>query len=292
LPKTGAVGLDRVVQGVGGPGGKDVHLLIVGFDYDRNRGTFFRSAPASHGGGWGAGGASSVTLAGAIHASTNAPVNYFDAPAELPGEPDRYWDGGVTGNNNPVLAAVTEALVLQQKTEDIAALSIGTATVFLPLADAGDTASPLKQAREESGLVRDLRKLATSILDDPPDAASFIAYVITGGPRSRVVRMNPMISPLRNTAGEWMVPSGMTPAQFQYLANLDMDAVEQPDVLAIADLARLWMADRVRNQPIRMDSRTFATEVGHTWFSEARLAWQAIVQPQIVPPPAVAAPAV
>ena len=55
------------------------HFLLVGFDYDRERAVFFRSnaesltsssASASH-----------TPLVEAVHASTNAPINYFDEPA-------------------------------------------------------------------------------------------------------------------------------------------------------------------------------------------------------------------
>jgi len=80
LPKTGDKPLAGSMMGVAGPNGAPVHLLIVGFDYDRNRTVFFRSAPAN-GPGWGEGQPANVSLAGAVHASTNAPVNYFDAPA-------------------------------------------------------------------------------------------------------------------------------------------------------------------------------------------------------------------
>jgi hypothetical protein len=78
------------MQNVVGPSGSPVHLLIVGFDYDRNRAVFFRSAFAGRP-GWGDGQPANVTFAAAVHASTNAPVNYFDAPASLPGAADRFW---------------------------------------------------------------------------------------------------------------------------------------------------------------------------------------------------------
>jgi hypothetical protein len=179
------------------------------------------------------------------------------------------------------LAAVIEALVLNQRPSDIVALSLGTATVVLPLAAPGEPRSPFKQPRADSNLVNDLRKLATSILDDPPDAATFIAHTITGGrvgvpdpAVSRIVRMNPLISPLNpDGSGNWIPPGGMTAAQFQYLSNLDMDAVEQADVLAIAECAKLWLGNRVRNQSIRMNGSTLQSEIGYDWFSEARDAW-------------------
>src|SRR5271165_1381203 len=77
LPKTGDALLAGSMKDVKGPGGSPVHLLIVGFDYDSNRAVFFRSAPAGSP-AWGDGEPATVTLAAAVHASTNAPVNYFD----------------------------------------------------------------------------------------------------------------------------------------------------------------------------------------------------------------------
>jgi hypothetical protein len=81
-------------------------------------------------------------LAEAVHPSTNAPVNYFDAPAQFPARPRRYWDGGIPGCNNPLQAAVTKALVLGQDPTDIAALSLGTATVALPWPGPGKPPRP------------------------------------------------------------------------------------------------------------------------------------------------------
>lgn len=91
-PRMGDRPLAGSMNGVVGPGGLPVHLLIVGFDYDRNRAVFFRSASAAKP-GWGDGQPADISLAGAVHASTNAPVNYFDAPAALPGAAGRFWDG-------------------------------------------------------------------------------------------------------------------------------------------------------------------------------------------------------
>ena len=179
IPKTGDMRLAGIANRIIGPNAEPVHILIVGFDYDRNRAVFFRSAPASRP-NWGEGQPADATLAGAVHASTNAPVNYFDAPATLPNLPDRYWDGGVTGCNNPVATAVIEAIVLGQKPSNIRALSLGTGHVSLPLAAPGAEPGELEAPRSESSLPSDIRKLATAILDDPPDAASFIAHAITG----------------------------------------------------------------------------------------------------------------
>jgi hypothetical protein len=263
--------------------GQPVHLLIVGFDYDRNRARFFRSAEAS-GVEWGQGDASQVLLAEAVHASSNAPVNYFDKPAVLTSDPGkRYWDGAITGSNNPVLAGVAEAVVLGQDPAGIVALSIGTGTLCRPLAAPGAAPSPLFEPDPEPGLKTDVRKLATAILDDPPDSANFLAHVMTGGALkvaetpvdSRIVRMSPMISPVRGASGEWQVPDGLDEAGFQFLAGLDMDAVPQDQVQAIQNFASLWLQDKVRNQPIRMGG-DLQRELGQDWYSQAKAAWEAI----------------
>jgi hypothetical protein len=283
LPEKGNISLDQVVTGMRRPGAKeDLHLLIIAFDYDRNHAKFFRSAPTS-GPGWGVGETTDITLAEAIHASTNAPVNYFDAPAQFPDRAGRYWDGGITGCNNPVLAGVTEAIGKGQAASDIAALSIGTASVALPWPQPGEAGSPYVQAIIEQGLVTDLRKLATSILDDPPDIASFLAHVMTGcghgvsAPAdSRIVRMDPLVSPVRSPGGSWTAPGPMTAAQFAYLANLDMDAVEQTQVDAIGKYADLWLQSVAPNQPIRMNQDSLVPELGQAWFKDAQAAWNAI----------------
>jgi len=280
LPKSGDQALSRAAEGIRRAGATaDVHLLITAFDYDRNRSKFFRSAPAGDGPFWGAGAAAGVTLAEAIHASANPPVNYFDGPATFPTRPGRFWDGGITGCNNPVLAAVTEALALKQAPTNIVALSIGTGTVVLPLALAGEAPSPYTQPLTDQGLVTDLAKLATSILDDPPDVASYIAHVVTGAgsglstpAASRIVRMNPLISPI-GEPGNWTAPEGMTAAQFNYLAKLPMDAIDQPQVDAISKFADLWVQNHVRNQPIRMNGDTLKRELGQESFADAAAAW-------------------
>lgn len=283
LPRSGNKPLREAVAGVRAAGGNgDVRLLIVGFDYDRNRAVFFRSA-ASGNPEWGRGDVSAVPLAEAIHASTNAPVNYFDGPAEL-SNGDRYWDGGVTGCNNPVLAAVTEALTLGVRPTEIAALSLGTATVALPWAGAANGAGPYVQQPSKTGVVNDLRKLASAILDDPPDVATFVAHTVTGGGRglaapaqSRIVRMNPLICPVRaDEQSPWTAPGRMTQGQFSFLVDLDMDAVEQNEVDAIASYAGLWLDSQVPNQPIRMDGDTLQPEIGYRTFAAARQAWETV----------------
>jgi hypothetical protein len=262
--------------------GDPVRLLIVGFDYDRCAATFFRSAAAG-GPAYGTGAVSGVTLAEAIDASTNAPVNYFDDPAVL-ANGYRYWDGAITGCNNPVLVGVTEAVTTTKEFTEVVALSIGTATVKLPWPQEGQEGSPYVAAASKEGLVADLKKLAGSILDDPPDMASFIAHVLTGSGAnaplaagSQIVRMSPMISPVWDAgANAWKAPGSMTEDDFTTLAQMPMDALDPDQVSAISNYADLWLTDVAPNQPIRMDGDTLKLELGQMTYSAAKVAWMAI----------------
>ena len=292
LPNTGNRPLEGSTNGVAGPVGRPVHLLIVGFDYDSNRAVFFRSAAAGRP-GWGDGQPAKVTLAGAVHASTNAPVDYYDAPAQLPAAVDRFWDGGITGCNNPVVAAAVEALVLGRTPQELRMLSLGTATVSLPLAPPGAAGSPLQAPRPQSSLRTDLEKLATAILDDPPDAASFIAHAMTGADAglqfpvvSRIVRMSPLVSPIVGAGGALQPPDGWSLAQFRHLCNISLDVLTQIDITYIDDYCASWLADKAPNQPIRSNGAVFdpwRPEIGYARFSEAKTAWQVLF-----PPPAAA----
>ena len=281
LANTGSLPLDGITTGLRRSGSaNDVRLLIVGFDYDRTRAVFFRSTESD--GGYGKGNASTVTLADAIHASSNAPVNYFDGPATFPDNPTlRYWDGAIAGCNNPVLTAVTEAITIGISPDEIVALTLGTGNVCLAPPDSGNP--PFVRSQEPPSLMRDLKKIAGSILADPPDAATFIAHVMVEGGKgvnaslSRIVRMNPLVSPKWDQATkQWISPNGLTAAQFNYLVVLDMDAIEDHQVDAIKQFADLWIAGNVTNQPIRMDSKTLACELGYETYGAAKRAWNAI----------------
>jgi hypothetical protein len=276
LPRRGKQPLTSVAKEIQRPEAKaELQVVIVGFDYDRNRATFFRSSPSTND-DFGVGAAANVTLAQAIHASTNAPVNYFDAPAVVGDR--RYWDGAVSGNNNPVLSGVAEAVVRGASLTDIAALSLGTATVARPTRRPGEEQSILLRPILEEGLKTDALKLATAILDDPPDVATFLVYVMTGGKMpSRVVRMNPMISPVKD-GEKWKHPVGIELYDFEQLVNLNLDAIQQDDVDLIRKLASAWLADGATNQPIRMDSDTLQTELGPDLFSAAKKAWEALLE--------------
>jgi patatin-like phospholipase/acyl hydrolase len=285
---------------------QDVQLVIVGYDYFRRRANFFRSRARS------AANQFSpeffrVTLGHAIHASSNAPVNYFDDPATITlsasgGNDTRstwYWDGAVSGFNNPVLAGLIEAITNGVKPADCKILTIGTGTGERAIiADYSTSTDPILKeiynANLNNSLVttdhafsftNDVKELATSILADPPDSDTYIAYSIMhpGLDRSgNIIRINPTLKP------ELDMPSKMykCPAvydtddtsrgNFQTLLDMDMDAVEQSQVDLITELCNKFIVNdgsqpRLPNQLIRGSLTT--NYLGQPFYKEARDRW-------------------
>lgn len=209
------------------------------------------------------------------------------------------------GLNNPVMAAITEALAYGHSPTNLRVLSLGTGGVFLPLpapplpAPGAAGQNKLCVQMEASGIYRDVNLVTTVIIDDPPDQASFTAHLLTSGaaalsqdPAAPVttgnfVRLNPWIQPI-GAPGNWsppmliahapdpsMVPANSVPANyandgevFAALVALDMDAIEQSDVDLITTLGRAWMAGDVPNQSIRA-TRDLQPLIGHGTFSAA-----------------------
>lgn len=271
-------------------------FVICNFDYDRKREVFQRSNQQSlasadsikfrlgipQSGSFGR-----LTVVEAIHASSNAPVNYFDQPATFayankPTVNRRFWDGAVGGFNNPVAAGVLEALINNQNANDIEVLSIGTANTMRPLNLPGDPQggdARLLEPYEKPGFLVDTMKMAQSIIDDPPDSATFIAYATLypaiAPQRAGFVRMNPSLQPIWSQSELiWKQPKGFTSVdEFLAIADMPMDATKESDMAKIYDMARLWLSDTVPNQPIRSDEKLNCI-LGHACYSDARKAWR------------------
>jgi hypothetical protein len=84
--------------------------------------------------------------------------------------------------------------------------------------------------------------------------------------------MNPMIQPVLDERGNWCCPQGIS--DFDALAQLPMDAVEDPQVQRIVQFGNAWLADDVANQPIRCNRDTLACEIGQSTFSAALATWK------------------
>jgi len=262
--------------------GRKPHLVITAFHYDLNRGVFVRSDQDSRCANFGP--HRDFKLAEAIHASSNAPVNYFNAPADI---------GGTAIGTGRSAATTIRCIWRRSK---LSATPIATRrrsarsrrSAWEPAASRYPWGpfhrpgiriwcgrGPLRRSP------RDLAKLATSIVDDPPDAASFHAHILLGGtlPRDKqhpvttgpVVRLSPLLQPFPGTSGRpWDYPPGLDQTQFADLCKLDVDAIEQKSVDLIECLRKAWHRDEARNQPIRANSETLTAEIGHGFYSEAK----------------------
>jgi hypothetical protein len=297
--------MDQLPTTLSVPLGKRVDFIISSFDYDRKRAVLFRSNTASV--------VAPIvqvpvaTISAAIHASSTAPVNYFDKPATFPTtthvfDSFRFWDGGISGMNNPVLVGVMELLGSGVVASDIQVLSIGAGTVRRPIPpELGAAPSNLFQTPANPGTVSDLKELAASIVDDPPDHATYMAYLALGGvlPKSAAeaplvpngfIRLSPMVQPRCMTSDlvnlssdptdlkvpdlqdDILAPQKQSEDNFGALAVLDMDAIEADQVNLLQLLTNTWIAGGIYNQPIRSNT-TFGCEIGHRFFPAAKAAW-------------------
>ncbi|MDP1667199.1 MAG: patatin-like phospholipase family protein [Methylobacter sp.] len=282
--------IDCKISDIAGEFKISTEIVICAFNYDRERATFFRSNAKSLTASLGGSGLKNLTLLQAIHASSTAPVKYFDDPALIhDNKPEadkvRFWDGAVGGYNNPVMAGLVEVLAKNPKPKNIRALSIGTGNVFLPLGTEGNNSFGLYKMPEKPCLINDINLLAGAIISDPPDAASFTAHVVLGGSLpltadpvtdGPVVRMNPLVQPIKAAAGApfpWDLP-GFSVNEFIRLSELGLDAVDQYDVNLIKKLTHHWLAGVANNQPVRMNGKTLACEIGHNKYSKAVAQWR------------------
>jgi hypothetical protein len=306
LPKTAATKLDDVCTILGGR----THLLLTSFDYDNRRAVFSRSnaeslsasflhdAPHQL--------ARELSVADAVHGSSTPPVQFFDQPALTTSQRSRrLWDGALGGYNNPVLAGICELLAQPDvRPETIEVLSIGTGQVRLlshrtvellrarnpdiriPEAAIVPGGDPLR-ARFLKRSMDDLEKLARVILADPPDAATYVAFLLLGHkppraaevPELRLVRMNPVLCPIRS-GDDWTLPSGFADAKaIARLGELDLDAHQPDDIGLIARLARAWIAadtaDQLPNQGIRQHWDS-SLDFGDPTFAAAKQRWRAL----------------
>jgi hypothetical protein len=223
------------------------------------------------------------TLAQAIHASSNAPINFFSKPAVISGR--QFWDGAMAGLNNPVLVGLTEALACGVKIPDVQIRSIGTGTVVLPFSPANG--NPLVQAPVKPGYLVDLEEESTCIIDDPPDEATFAVYSmlngsITGPPwpnSTNIVRLNPVVQPM-DANGTWVLPKfnvqhgqPFDENKFTELRKLPIDTKEAQGLELIGSFCDAWLADIVPNQPIRMNRDNLTCEIGQAFYRDGKALW-------------------
>jgi hypothetical protein len=256
---------------------------VCAFDFDQERATFFRSNSSSR--AKSSTPAVEVALVDAVHASTTPPLPYYDEPAQVAGR--RYWDGALAGYNNPVFAAVVEALANRPRDadlDDIRVLSIGTGGILRPLAKDAP-GSDLGKPRENTGALTSYRKAGTAIFADPPDVASFHAHMAlrqplpepgAAPPQGNVVRLSPLVRPIWDgQKSEWTLPEGLSREDFEQLVRMRLDPMEPAELSLIARMCDLWIAGAIPNQPIRMGDH-MRSDIGHDTYRSAADHWHAI----------------
>lgn len=259
-------------------------LVIPAYDYQRNRARMFRTYanPAS---AYNA--ASEVRLVDAVHASTNAPIAYFNAPAKVTESygrgqrTDEYWDGAMAGFNNPCLAGIVEALNLGIAQDKIDVVSLGTTNKHLPLYHDLGTAPVPYTERKAYGLIDDVVKGALTVLKEPPLWAVYTAHTLLKN-TGTFIRVNPMIAPysIAQPGDQYTYQLPAVYAQdstaWQELLDLDLDAVKETEVAAIRRWAMHYFNNEVRNEPVQFGAG-LTTRIGHPHWQDAEAAVRALL---------------
>jgi|GEM_PF-368342 len=293
-------------------GHKNLELLVVAFDHQQKRGKIFRSNRNSKARPeliCGNDDFDSVKLVQAIHASSNAPINYFDkaayvVPKMLKGEDRKnylMWDGALAGLNNPVELGITEALMNGVPREQIRVLSIGTGSKLQQSQEMKDTIDnhfDLVQAKNRTRGKKQKRfgffkrlgigrryfmetflGLAKSSMLEPPDWANYASFVMLFYDKlenkdyykNKFVRLSPLIANFPNDNNGAEISELVNK-----LAGMDMDLTKKEDVDLLFVCFEKWKAGQLRNQPIH-DTLTgkgkYLTAYGHQHFEEAITDW-------------------
>ena len=122
-----------------------------------------------------------------------------------------------------------------------------------------------------------LKKMSTSILNDPPDTAAFVAYMILNPsmPAKPIdfIRMNPVLRPIlvdEAKGKHWDLPAGITKDEYAALNAMDMDAVEEEELALLKKMCDNWLSNAgIPNQSIRSDSALNCL-IGHPDFNAAK----------------------
>lgn len=286
LPNISGVKLHHLPEEIKGT--KPTHFLLVAYDYYRNRAELFRSDQSSKAlssvierrifdGNPAVSQIDELSILEAIHASSTAPVNFFNRPAnfKIRGDDRYFWDGAITGNNNPILIAITEAWTNGHNAADVQILSIGSGGTLFPATDQYTYRYEILRAKRESpGLINDIRKMATSIVNDPPDFATFVAYAMLYPDLplkdENFIRLNPQVRPrLVPVYGVpvWDLPKGLNEKEFSILKSLDFDAIKDEEIELINKFCEQWLDGNVPNQAIRNDF-TLERVLGHASYQQ------------------------
>ncbi|MDX2283839.1 MAG: patatin-like phospholipase family protein [Bacteroidia bacterium] len=297
LPKYGNASLADLPSYIGK---EELKLLICSFNASSKRAKFFRSdanspnraanvvakrypdlIPADP--------AEQATLAFAVHASSNAPLNYFDLPAVLrstyPDTAQYYWDGALGGFNNPVAAGIIEAVSYPDvQMGDLQILSLGTGTAMMTREENKRQHQQyvqlgkltIKGFRGMGYLANSLLDLVKTILYEPPDWSNYIAFVMRyGTPAGHnvqspdFIRLSPLIY-----AAEHQHPR--IRETVERLRKLDMDVTTEAGIDQLRACFEHWKAGELPNQPIQahLSGSGPVCAIGQATYAEGIGAWR------------------
>ncbi len=266
--------------------GKDsLKLIVCTYDALNNRAKFFKSYGRTKSN-------DSVRMTQAIHGSSNAPVQYFDFPARFKTKNSgifyELWDGALGGFNNPIAAAVIEAIKNGEDLTKLKVISIGTGNKLMSLEDK-NRFYQIKQITQQerrkklrfwrlkfqvSYFSKTILNQATTILYEPPDWANYVAYMFLykdgrDDVNERIVRLSPLIHSCREMLPEVNI-------LLDKLYKLDMDLTEDSDIELIKKCFNYWAEDKILNQPINFRiqrNNDLTYEQGDKYFSDAIKKW-------------------
>jgi hypothetical protein len=265
--------------------GLKTRIVIPAYDTKIRQAVYYRSQKDSPAGGIESS-KPGVTWAEAAHASSTAPINYYDRAAKVGGR--SLWDGAMAGWNDPILCAMVEALANDAEMSDIIILSLSRSSVVLPFGGPNDDPAVI-QVDEKENFITDISKAGGAITENVPKEAIFMAHTFLGGPMQKkkgetvttgpVVRMGPDIKPVYHD-GRWAPPNGISSETFKKWSKLGMDLREKEDIDLLLDFTKAWMAGKIGNQPIRSGSESdrFHPEIGDITYADAKRHWLAISQ--------------
>ena len=239
---------------------ESLKLVVCTYDALNNRAKFFKSYGAD------AEDYDSIRLTQAIHASSNAPVQYFDFPARFKAKNSEIyyelWDGALGGFNNPILAGMIEAFKLGVKLKDIRMVSIGTGNKLMSVKDKDDFWKLKQVAITKRRKKLNLKSLgsqakffketvlnqAKTILYQPPDTANYIAMMFLKANsdeaiNEHIVRLSPLIHIDSNTLEE-------EKSLINKMYALDMDITKDEEIQCLLDGFTKWKEGKIINQPL------------------------------------------
>lgn len=231
-------------------------IIIPAFDVQSRRAHIFDSFRSGN-----------ATLLDAVHASTTAPVTYFDAPATVGKR--TYWDGGVCGLNNP--AAYGTAVAKEMfPDDDIWTLSLGSGVMVT------EDDLNLSPSAFYPGAIRSCRNLISALVDDAPDVSTRYLWTMTKG---RYIRMSPVIGPEQNGT-TFSLPEIYTADRalggmdgYRSLSQTKLDSKDSDTIRKLALIGMYYLQDKIPTQTISDMSDLNSTATTSKFYSRLKSLW-------------------